>query len=256
MARRVSKRKRQEREEYMFKEREKIDTGIFDTRTMIYLSKFFNKHIIDRLRYPVARGKEADLYLATSGVSDKVKNTKFVILKFFRVETTSFFKMNDYIIGDPRFTKISKSKGEIIGTWCKKEYGNLNIAEMAHVNAPRPYMFNGSILAMQFIGDDNGIPMPQLKQSVLENPEKVFDEIIEMARRLYRNNLVHADLSEFNVLMKNEVPYMIDFGQAVVLKHPNAMKFLKRDLYNILQYFKKSYGIEKDLDKTLSHITS
>ncbi len=60
--------------------------------------------------------------------------------------------------------------------------------------------------------------------------------------------LVHADLSEYNILVKGKKPYLIDFGQAVVLKHPNASAFLERDIKNILQYFKKAYRIEKDFD--------
>jgi serine/threonine-protein kinase RIO1 len=94
-----------------------------------------------------------------------------------------------------------------------------------------------------------------LKYTRIENPGHVMDSIIEQIRRLYRKELVHADMSEYNVLVKDGEPYMIDFGQAVDLRHPNAMMFLKRDVNNILQYFSKHYGIEKDLDSTLRHVT-
>ena len=67
--------------------------------------------------------------------------------------------------------------------------------------------------------------------------------------------LVHADLSEYNVLMKGDKPYLIDFGQAVVLRHPNATMFLRRDISNILQYFSKHYGIVKDFDTVFGYIT-
>lgn len=67
MARMRSKRHRQEREERVFKERRKTDQGIFDTKTMVSLSKFYNKGIITTLKSPIARGKEADIYLAEAG---------------------------------------------------------------------------------------------------------------------------------------------------------------------------------------------
>ena len=71
--------------------------------------------------------------------------------------------MSNYMTGDPRFSKIRLTKTTIVKTWCRKEMGNLRIAKEAGILAPRPYMANGSILAMEFIGDDNGVPAPQLR---------------------------------------------------------------------------------------------
>lgn len=255
MARRVGRKKRPLREEHMLKEQLKIDTGIFDDQTMIYLSKFYNKGVLERLGFIIARGKEAEVYAAEAGNAEIIKGAKYVIMKFYRVETSSFMNMTDYIIGDPRFSKISKNKHAIINTWCKKEYGNLEIARLAGVNAPKPYMFNGTILAMEFIGSEEGVPAPHLKDTVLEAPEPVLDSIIEQMRLLYKRELVHADLSEYNLLVKDNVPYMIDFGQAVVLKHPNAMRFLRRDVENVVRYFSKHYGIERSAEDVFRHVT-
>ncbi len=151
MASRKSKRKRPDREEHREKEQDKIEEGVFDRRATLFLSKFFNKGVISRLLYPIARGKESDIYLAEGGPSVE---KDFVILKFYRVETTSFYAMTNYIEGDPRFITFKKSRIDIIKTWCKKEYGNLQIANTAGVKSPYPYMFNGSILAMEFIGKE------------------------------------------------------------------------------------------------------
>ena len=255
MARRLGRKKRPSREAHMLKEQLKIDSGIFDDQTMVYLSKFFNKGVMSRLGFIIARGKEAEVYVAEARDAEVAKGAKYVIMKFYRVETSSFLNMTDYIIGDPRFSKVSKSKHAIINTWCKKEYGNLEIARLAGANAPKPYMFNGTILAMEFIGSDEGVPAPHLKDAVLEDPEHVMNSIIGQIRRLYLRELVHADLSEYNVLMKGSTPYMIDFGQAVVLRHPNAMRFLRRDVENIVRYFSKHYGIERSAEDVLKYVT-
>lgn len=255
MAQMLSKRKRPEREDYMLKEQNKVDTGIFDEKTMIYLSKFFNMGIISKLNHPIARGKEADVYLAEPGDSELVTGQKNVIVKFFRVETSSFFKMQDYLIGDRRFTKkiTRRSKLGIIIEWCKKEFVNLQLAKRAGVNAPIPFAFNGSILTMSFIGKGTD-PAPQLKNARLSSPAKVLDRILSDIAALYGEGIVHADVSEYNILMLDGVPYMIDFGQAVVTDHPKAAEFLRRDISNITAYFSKVYGIEKDADAEFRHV--
>jgi RIO kinase 1 len=55
--------------------------------------------------------------------------------------------------------------------------------------------------------------------------------------------------------MKGNIPYFIDFGQAVVTRHPNAILFLQRDIKNILNYFRKNYCIEKDYSKVYGYVT-
>ena len=73
-----------------------------------------------------------------------------------------------------------------------------------------------------------------------ENPEKIFPLIIEYISRLYHQaKLVHADLSEYNVLMHNDAPVLIDISQGVLLHHPHSKKFLLRDLHTIITFFNK-----------------
>ncbi|MCK4844964.1 MAG: hypothetical protein KAS95_04770, partial [Candidatus Heimdallarchaeota archaeon] len=56
-------------------------------------------------------------------------------------------------------------------------------------------------------------------------------------------NLVHADLSEYNILYYNKKPIIIDVSQAVLLDHPQAAFFLYRDVSNINRYF-SSLGVK------------
>ncbi|MDE1824703.1 MAG: serine protein kinase RIO [Candidatus Micrarchaeota archaeon] len=251
MARRVSRRKEPSREKHMIKEQLKIEEGVFDNRTMMNLSRVFTHNIASKLLFLTAKGKEADVYVAEHG--SRV-DSELVILKIFRIETSHFFKRDLYIKGDPRFEKIKLNQMGIINTWCKKEYGNLKLAELAGVHAPKPYYFSGNVLAMEFIGKD-GIPSSTLKNAGTPNPKRTLDLIIEDMKRMYQNELVHADMSEYNILMQGDVPYIIDFGQAVVLGHPSAMKFLNRDVGIILQFFRKSYGIDMDPEEALKRIT-
>lgn len=251
MARRVSKRKRSSREDYPISEQLKIEEGVFDNRTMLRIRKLFSHNVVSKFEFIIAKGKEADVYLADSG--SQIVGQEFVAVKIFRLETSSFEKRVDYIAGDPRFGRIKGGIFDIVSEWCKKEYGNLRIAEAAGAHAPKPYLYSGNVLAIEFIGEE-GRPSQTLREANVEDPEAVLDTILKDVRKLYSRDLVHADLSEYNILMKGEMPYMIDFGQAVVIGHPKAEEFLDRDVNNILRYFSKRYSVERDEDDVLASI--
>ncbi len=251
MARKRSREKESSKEDFQLREQLKIEEGIFDNRTMLRIGKLFNKGVLAGMEFIIARGKEADLYLADAG--EKV-GTDFVALKVFRLENARFQNRIKYITGDPRFGRVKGSIFAVVSEWCKKEYGNLMLAEVAGVHAPRPYAFSGNVLAIEFIGEE-GKPAKRLIEQKVANPEKVFDQILKDTKKLYGAELVHADLSQYNILMLGEVPYMIDFGQAVHIKHPEAINYLRRDVHNILNYFKKEYKLEKDESKVFDWIT-
>jgi RIO kinase 1 len=73
---------------------------------------------------------------------------------------------------------------------------------------------------------------------------------VEGIKKLYRANLVHGDLSEYNILIKNREPYIIDISQGVPLDHPLAEELLQRDVKNISRFFNKKF------DKVYSTIVS
>ena len=251
MSRKVSTRKRPDRDVHMIKEQLKMEEGSFDKRTMMALWRMFNHNIISKIDYIIAKGKEADVYLADAGSSIA---GAMAVIKIFRIETSNFDKRVEYMFGDPRFDKIRKNNiYEIVVTWCKKEFGNLKIAQMAEIHAPIPYYFKENILAIEFIGTGR-LPAPVLKDVILDEPEKVLDTILIDMEKLYKAELVHGDISEYNILIRDGTPYIIDFGQAVVLSHPNAERFLERDVGNIISYFRKKYGIKRDAQKAIARI--
>jgi RIO kinase 1 len=250
---RRSRKKRSSREDYPTREQLKIEEGVFENRTMLRLGKLFSKRIVSRLEFITARGKEADVYIASGG--DSV-DADYVIVKIFRLETAAFQKRINYVLGDPRFGKIKKSPFAVVSEWCKKEYGNLMLAESAGAHVPKAYAFSGNVLAMEFIGDEaTGTPSDMLKDVKLKDPDAVLGQILDDVKKLYSCELVHGDLSEYNVLMKEGTPYMIDLGQGVLLEHPEAMSFLRRDLHNIISYFAKTYGTASDEDGAFARVT-
>ncbi len=253
MARRRTRRKMPLREDFMLKEQKKIEEGVFDIPTMLKLRRLFSHNIIASLGFIIAEGKESDVYVAEAG-SAISPSSAFVAVKIFRIETTGFVRRKEYLAGDPRFGKVRGNGYEMVATWCKKEYGNLKIAANAGIHAPLPYFFSGNILAMELITDSDR-PSRSMKLARLQRPEETFKTIISDTKRLYEHGLVHADLSEYNILIRNETPYMIDFGQAVVVDHPKSGEYLERDIKNISAYFRKTYGIASDPKSIIDTIT-
>ena len=107
---------------------------------------------------------------------------------------------------------------------------------------------------LEKVDEKEFIDAPLLKDVKLENPQETFDTIIDFISKMYNKaELVHGDISAFNVLMHGNQPYLIDLGQGVLLEHPNALEFLKRDIHNIVSYFKK-FNIQADENKIYNDI--
>jgi RIO kinase 1 len=145
-----------------------------------------------------------------------------------------------YIDGDPRFSHIKKGSRNLITIWAKKEFKNLKTAYNNGINVPAPHEVRRNILVMDFIGDDEGNPAPNLLHSKSVT-SKDYDEIIQQMSRLYQKaELVHADLSEYNIFKCSDGRIMFfDFGSSVNIKHPNSKQFLIRDIININGFFEK-----------------
>ncbi|MHA1593603.1 MAG: serine protein kinase RIO [Candidatus Baldrarchaeia archaeon] len=228
----------------------KIRDSVFDRRTLMALFKVLKLGIVDSFYGVVSTGKEAHVYWA------KDPQGRDLAVKIYRTATSEFKKsMWMYIDGDPRFAHVKKLMWPLIVEWAKKEFKNLQRACEAEVLVPRPIKVVKNVLVMEFIGEE-GIPAPQIRQVTLEDPDSVFNTVLEFVKRLYqRAHLVHGDLSEYNILYWNDQPYFIDMAQSVLIKHPMAHHFLLRDLKNILRFF-SSRGVEvPTLEGAFTYVT-
>ncbi len=197
--------------------------------------------------YPISTGKEANVFRATT------PDGGFVAVKIYKNETAPFFRKEEYLEADPRFSKIRFNEKSIVRAFARKEFKNLEICEKAGVHTPKPYYLLDRILVMSFIGEGD-LPYPTMNMVGPLHGEADLQSLLEDVKKMYKVGLVHADLSEYNIMMA-DVPYLIDFGQGVVTRHPNAEMFLERDVRNLLRYFER-HGIKRDLEKTLKWIRS
>lgn len=87
-----------------------------------------------------------------------------------------------------------------------------------------------------------GWPAPRLKDVEISESKarEIYRDIVIMMWKMYNKcKLVHADLSEFNLLYMNSQIYVIDVSQSVEHDHPYALNFLRKDCTNITDYFRK-----------------
>lgn len=207
---------------------------VFDKSTLRVIYDFMNKGIIDEIHGVVNAGKEARVYWG------KDNQGRELAIKIYLTSSAEFKKgMLPYIQGDPRFSHIRKDTRSLIYTWAQKEYKNLTRAKEAKVSVPEPMAIQKNVLIMGFIGK-NGERAPLMKETILENPSRILRLILTYLKRLYtKGGLVHADLSEYNVMIWKNKPVIFDVAQSVLVKHPMAKRFLHRDLENLHRYFKR-----------------
>ncbi|XP_054014293.1 serine/threonine-protein kinase RIO1 [Hylaeus anthracinus] len=211
---------------------------VLDPRTRMILFKLLNQGIIAEVNGCISTGKEANVYHATSKTG-----VEFAI-KIYKTSILQFKDRDKYVTGEFRFRHgyCRHNPRKMVRTWAEKEFRNLIRLQQGGINAPKPILLRSHVLLMDFIGS-NGWPSPKLKDVVLTSskPRKLYRECIEIMWKLYnKSKLVHADLSEYNMLYYDESIIIIDVSQAVEHDHPMALEFLRKDCTNITEFFKKN----------------
>jgi len=223
---------------------------VFDRSTLMTIYGFMNKGVIDEIHGVVSAGKEARVYWG------KDTQGKELAIKIYLTISADFKKgMIPYIEGDPRFSHVRRDTRSLIYTWAQKEFKNLRRAQEAKVNAPEPLAIQKNVLIMEFIGK-NGARAPLLKETTLKDPQRTFRLLLTYLKRLYQKaDLVHADLSEYNIMIWKGRPVIFDVAQSVLTKHPMADRFLRRDLENLHKYFKRKVSDILSVDEMYERVT-
>ncbi|KYH39151.1 MAG: hypothetical protein AYL30_000830 [Candidatus Hecatellales archaeon B24] len=230
-------RKLEREQKHLIRDRSEEEAAleeVFDKPTLMTIYTLINRGVIDRMYGAVKSGKEAKIYWALGPKGEELA------VKIYLTVTAEFRKgMLPYIKGDERFKHVKGSTRALIYAWAEKEFKNLTLAHRAGVRVPRPYAVRNNVLVVEFIGE-KGVPAPLLREVELENPEETYLELLEAVRFLYRKaELVHGDLSEYNIMVFKGQPVIFDLSQAVLLSHSMADEFLRRDLKNLNKYFGK-----------------
>ncbi len=229
------------------KDRDLFETveEVFDYRTVMTLYELMRRRILRRMNGVISAGKEARVYLGFG-----FNNEEYAV-KIYLTATAEFRKgIIKYIGGDPRFQGIlPRDTRKLIYLWTRKEFRNLKKLYSSGVSVPKPIAVLNNVLIMEFIGE-NRVRYPLLKEIwqdlSISDLEIIYRRVIEnMAKMVCEAHMVHADLSEFNIMVKPDLNIVIiDVSQAVLIEHPNALDFLHRDIRNIYRFFYREVGLD------------
>ncbi|RZC32579.1 serine/threonine-protein kinase RIO1 [Asbolus verrucosus] len=234
----MASEKRMENEKIRTKDKHDRATAeqVMDPRTRMILFKLLSKNFISEINGCISTGKEANVYHASSERGQ-------LAIKIYKTSILVFKDRDKYVSGEFRFRHgyCRHNPRKMVRTWAEKEMRNLTRMHSNGLNVPEPILLRSHVLLMGFIGKD-GWPAPKLKDVELSQSKarEIYRDVVVTMWKLYNQcKLVHADLSEFNILYLNGEICIIDVSQSVEHDHPHALDFLRKDCTNVTDFFKK-----------------
>jgi RIO kinase 1 len=199
--------------------------------------------VIEEICGRLKSGKEADLWLVRHG-------GEIVAAKVYKARQARSFRNNaGYKEGrqvrDTR-TQRAMERGSRFGraaaeeAWKAKEADALHTLHAAGVRVPRPVLFYEGVLLMELVLDPHGSPAPRLAEAHVARDVAgaLYSDLRGQAVRMLHCDVIHGDLSPYNVLLGRHGAVVIDFPQVVGAAHNSqAESFFLRDLENLRRFF-------------------
>ncbi|KAH8762307.1 RIO1 family-domain-containing protein [Hyaloscypha sp. PMI_1271] len=224
---------------------------VLDPRTRMILLQMINRGIVSEVNGCLSTGKEANVYGALSVPTSEGGEVSQPIHRAIKVYKTSILVFKDrdrYVTGEHRF-RSGYNKGNnraMVKVWAEKEFRNLKRLHLAGIPCPEPVYLRLHVLVMGFLGDKKGWAAPRLRDVELQGEDVdeqwrvLYLQLLGLIRRMYQTcKLVHADLSEYNVLYHLKKLFIIDVSQSVEHDHPRSLEFLRMDIKNVSDFFRR-----------------
>ena len=204
------------------------------------LKGFVDRNLIAGMGMQIGVGKESDVLEA---IGDK--GEKFAV-KFYRIGRISFRdtrRKRAYLASSQHQWLLVNSGA------AKREFESLQKLYPLGVAVPHA-----------IARERHAILMDKVEGTILANLIKipragsVLRKVLSNVSKAYREGLINSDLSEFNILYDGANIWLIDWPQAVEVSHKNAENLLKRDVYNVVNFFKRRHNIKCDAENALAYI--
>jgi RIO kinase 1 len=207
------------------------------------LQHLLDEGIIDEVFQQLKTGKEAEVWLVSHrGVP--------VAAKLYKEREFRSFK-NDAGYREGRQVRNTRTqramdKGTAFGrraaeeAWKSAEANALYALHAAGVRVPKPVLFYEGVLLMEVIGDAEGRVAPRLVEAGItkEQAAGLYAQLRGEVVKMLAADLIHSDLSEFNILLGVDGPVIIDFPQVVeAARNSRSEHFFRRDLGNLVRFF-------------------
>jgi RIO kinase 2 len=211
----------------------------FEAYDILALSDLADRDIVASIGDRIGVGKESVVYEALG------KGSGTLAIKFHREGRTSFKhvrRVREHLNDGSRCAWIHAARRA-----ARYEFSVMT-SLYPQVSIPRPVALSRHAIAMELIHGN------QLNQVTLSNPQECMDIILDEVSAAFSLGVIHADLSEYNVIVRGEEIKIIDWPQAVKIDHPNASELMERDLTNILRFFDRKYKIDLSLKDALNKV--
>ncbi|KAF4511535.1 hypothetical protein G6O67_003320 [Ophiocordyceps sinensis] len=230
---------------------------VLDQRTRMILLQMINRGYVSEVHGAISTGKEANVYGAV--LYDGTGETTPRAIKVYKTAILVFKDRERYITGEHRF-KGGFDKGnnrKMVKLWAEKEYRNLRRIYNAGIPCPEPISLKLHVLVMGLLGDRKGWAYPKLRDAVIDGDDAderwrgLYTQLAAVMRKMYQVcRLVHADLSEYNILYHADKLYIIDVSQSVEPDHPRSLEFLRMDIKNVGDFFRRK-GVDTLSDRAV-----
>lgn len=244
------------------KDKDKADRAtsdqVLDQRTRMILLQMINRGFVSEVHGAISTGKEANVYGAVLH-DDRSGETTQRAIKVYKTAILSFKDRERYITGEHRF-KSGFDKGnnrKMVKLWAEKEFRNLRRIYNAGIPCPEPISLKLHVLVMGFLGNRKGWAYPRLRDATLDGEDvdqqwqRLYVQLLGLMRKMYQVcRLVHADLSEYNILYHDGKLYIIDVSQSVEPDHPRSLEFLRMDIKNVGDFFRRK-GVDTLTDRII-----
>jgi len=191
----------------------------------------------------ISAGKEADVYLA-------LYRDAPIAIKAYRLYRSS------HRGGGP--VKLDST-----GWLAAHEFEMTRQAWKGGCRVPAPARRVENMFSMRYLGDENG-PAPRLHDIRPENPRALLDEVLRGVEALAGAGVVHADLSDFNILVHDGKPWFIDFSEAIRVDRTGSVPWIRleearvaldRGMDALRVYFGR-LGVEVESEPFVSRVLS
>ncbi|MEM4590846.1 MAG: RIO1 family regulatory kinase/ATPase [Nitrososphaerota archaeon] len=207
---------------------------------LLALHSASRRGILTHIGTKIGVGKEADVHLGLTGEGAPIA------VRFYRIGRQSMVRhkrLRETSLEAANYLASSKAAA-------KREIEALRILYQRGVPVPAPIYRNRHMVVTSLIEGDE---LARLRKH--PEPEVLLREILGSVRAAMNAGVIHCDLSPYNILLAEDGRHVIiDWPQWVKPTHPNADAYLRRDVANLVSFFKRKLGVRVDMDELLEFV--
>ncbi len=222
------------------------------------IEHFLDAGLITRVLRPIKSGKEASVHLCRANRS--TTDEDLAALKVFHpLDRRDFRDESIYRDGEwieerrirAALAKKTRFGREVQGAiWVQREWETLRALHAAGAAVPRPIASTGDAILMAYVGDErNAAPQLHRYRPGPHEAADLLEQLLGQVERFLYHNVIHGDLSPYNVLVWDGRVTVIDLPQAVdPRKNRHAEHLLERDIRRVAEHFAR-LGVRSDAER-------